>query len=86
MGPLQLYVPPGAVAFRLSVDPAQSVAVPLTPGGAGVAFTVTPIVPVGPLHPAEETTSEYTPAIDVEVIVTTGFCAVELYPEGPVHA
>jgi hypothetical protein len=50
-GPLQLYVVPELEAVKLKVCPEQTGELLPATGTAGGGFTVTEVVPAGPVHP-----------------------------------
>ena len=60
---------------------------PLLPavGAAGIGFTVTVVVPAGPVQPATVAETEYTPAPARVIPAMDGFCMAEVKPFGPVQ-
>jgi hypothetical protein len=55
-------------------------------GVAGTAFTTTEVVPAVLAHPPTVTVALYVPDIAVVELAIVGFCNVEVYPAGPLHA
>jgi hypothetical protein len=83
-GPVHEYAAPEIVlAVKLRVVPEHTV--PLLPavGVEGGGFTVTVVVPFGPVHPVSVTFTEYVPVPAVETAVMTGFCPVFVKLFGP---
>ena len=54
-------------------------------GVAGVAFTTTVVLPVSLTQPEMLATTEYTPESAKVILLTKGFCKVEVKPFGPVQ-
>jgi len=82
------WLPLGALEIRVTPPPTQNVIEPTLEieGVAGVALTVTLVVPVAEVQPLSVTFTEYVPLIDVVAFAIVGFCSVEVNPFGPVHA
>src|SRR5260370_39881391 len=55
-------------------------------GVAGVALTMTFVVPAADVHPLTVTVTEYVPASAVVALARVGFCNAEVKPFGPVQA
>jgi hypothetical protein len=55
-------------------------------GVAGNAFTTTFVVPATLAHPPTVTVTLYVPDIATVDAGRVGFCSVEVYPPGPLHA
>ena len=55
-------------------------------GVAGVAFTMTPVVPAADGQPFTVMVTEYVPASAVVALERVGFWSADVKPFGPVHA
>src|SRR5258706_155393 len=54
-------------------------------GVAGIAFTITPVVPASEVQPFTVIVTEYVPASATVAPERVGFCCGEVKPFGPVH-
>ena len=85
-GPLHEYVAPETNAVESEiVAPSQYGPSLLAAGVAGVAFTMTLVVPAAEVQPFTVTVTEYVPASAVVALARVGFCCAEIKPFGPVH-
>ena len=73
------------LAVKFNVAPVHKGLLLLAVGVAGVGFTVTVVVPAGPVQPATVAETEYTPAQARVIPAMDGFCNAEVKPLGPVH-
>jgi hypothetical protein len=86
-GPVHEYVAPDTVGVeRLRVAPSQYGPPFEAVGVAGVAFTMTLVVPAAEVQPFTVMVTEYVPASAVVAFARVGFCSVEVKPFGPVQA
>jgi len=85
-GPVHEYIAPTMLdAERFSVDPVHTGLLLEAVGAEGMGFTVTLVVPAGPVHPLTVAVTEYVPASAEDATGIVGFCVVEVNPLGPVH-
>ena len=85
-GPVQEYVAPTTAAvLKFNVVPVQTGLLLLGLGVAGIGFTTTTIVPVGPAQPPTEAVTLYVPAANNVAPAIEGFCIAEVKPFGPVQ-
>ncbi len=70
---------------KLSTAPTQTGLLLPGVGVAGMAFTVTDVVPAAPVHPLVVAVTEYVPLFAVEELPIVGFCVEEEKLLGPVH-
>lgn len=61
------------LAVKLKVAPIQSGLLLVAVGAAGIEFTVTDVVPFGPVHPFSVADTEYVPAFAEVIAAMTGF-------------
>ena len=73
------------VAVKFRVLPSHKGPLLLAVGAVGIGFTVTFVVPAGPVHPPAVAVTEYVPLAKVVADTMLGFCNVELNPFGPVQ-
>ena len=74
-----------ALEVRFNVEPSQIGLLLPGVGAAGVAFTITAIVPAGPGQPFTIATTEYVPVAEATGETIDGFCKVDVNPFGPVQ-
>ena len=86
-GPDHEYVAPiTVVAFKLSVCPEQTGVLLPAEGEDGALFTMTVVVPIGPVHPFTVAVTEYVPALEEVTPLIVGFCVASVNVFGPLHA
>src|SRR3954447_13231029 len=86
-GPVHAYVAPAMVGVESAIVPPSQYGPPLDAVGvAGVALTMTFVVPAAEVQPDTVTVTEYVPASAVVALERVGFCSPEAKPFGPVHA
>ena len=71
--------------FRLIVFPVHIGELDPAVGATGMGFTVTAVVPAGPVHPFTVAVTEYVPVAAVVAEVMEGFCVALVNPFGPVQ-
>ena len=54
-------------------------------GAAGLAFTITSVVPAEPVQPFTVAVTEYVPEAAIVALGIEGFCNAEVKPLGPVQ-
>ncbi len=85
-GPVHEYVAPTMVeAVSEIVAPSQYGPVLDAVGVAGLALTVTDVVPASEVQPLTVAVTEYVPAFAVVAFEMVGFCRLEVKAFGPVH-
>ena len=77
--------PATVVAVKLMVDPAHTGLLLPAVGVAGIALTITEVVPAILGHPEIVAVTLYVPAIAAVEPLIVGFCVVLVNPLGPVH-
>src|SRR5204863_3606503 len=71
--------------FSWIVEPAQYGPVFVAVGVAGVALTMTFVVPAADVQLLSVIVTEYAPASAVVALARVGFCSEDVKPFGPVH-
>ena len=69
---------PAFDAVKLNVCPEQTGELFPATGTEGGVFTITEVVPAGPVHPFSVAVTEYVPASEVAAATITGFCEAEV--------
>jgi hypothetical protein len=86
-GPVHAYVAPATVGVDSEIVAPAQYAPPLPAVGvAGMALTMTLVVPAAEVQPLTVIVTEYVPASAVVALVRVGFCSVDVKPLGPVQA
>src|SRR5438128_1942273 len=86
LGPVQEYVAPLIVEAVSEIVAASQYGPPLPAVGvAGLAFTVTVVVPADEVQLFTVAVTEYVPPLAVVALAMVGFCRLEVKPAGPVH-
>ena len=67
------------------MEPEQIVELFVAIGAIGIGFTVTDVVPIGPLHPPTVMYTEYIPVANVVAPTMLGFCKADVNAFGPVQ-
>src|ERR1051325_11271265 len=85
-GPVHAYVAPATVGVASEIVAPSQYGPPLDAvGAAGVALTVTLVLPAAEVQPLTVTGTEEGPLSAVVAFAGVGFCCADVKPFGPVH-